>query len=128
MAEPRKNKDAEAEKVASGVKGIAEIVTAVTIIGTAAVGAGTWCVSQINAGTNEKIDELSARIQDLKVDSTRNQLLTLISNYPNNEEEILKVSRHYFQDLNGDWYMTSLFSNWAKSRNIDASTILGHKK
>lgn len=128
MAEPRKNKDAEAEKVASGVKGIAEIVTAVTIIGTAAVGAGTWCVSQINAGTNEKIDELSARIQDLKVDSTRNQLLTLISNYPNNEEEILKVSRHYFQDLNGDWYMTSLFSNWAKSRGIDASTILGHKK
>ena len=103
---------------------IADVITAVGIIGAAAVGIGTWCMGQAMAETNGKIDNVSNKIDSIELNSTRNQLLTLISNYPNNEEEILKVAKYYFKDLNGDWYMTSLFSKWANSKGLDVDDIV----
>ena len=102
---------------------IADVITAVGIIGAAAVGIGTWCMGQAMAETNGKIDNVSNKIDSIELNSTRNQLLTLISNYPNNEEEILKVAKYYFKDLNGDWYMTSLFSKWANSKHNFAISV-----
>ena len=29
--------------------------------------------------------------------------------------EIEEVARHYFYDIGGDWYMSELYSNWAKT-------------
>ena len=39
----------------------------------------------------------------------------------------LKVAQYYFRDLNGDWYMTSLFTKWADERGIDVSDIVSIK-
>lgn len=103
---------------------IADVITAVGVIGAAAVGIGTWCMGQAMAETNGKIDNVSEKIDSIELNSTRNQLLTLISNYPDNEEEILKVAKYYFKDLNGDWYMTSLFSKWANSKGLDVDDIV----
>ena len=61
---------------------------------------------------------------ELKLDTTRNQLLTLMKNYPDNEEEIMKVAKYYFKDLNGDWYMTSLFIEWGEEKGIDVTEIV----
>ena len=115
------------EKWTEKVKSLAEIVTAVGIIGAAAVGVGTWCLSQINSETNSKLDKISTKIDGIEMDSTRNQLLVLMSDYPNNESEILKVADFYFNELDGDWYMTELFSKWGTSRGIDVSNIIRSK-
>lgn len=112
------------KKITTRLKECADVITAVGVIGAALVGVGTWCTAQINASTNAKLDTLSAQMSELKLDTTRNQLLTMMKNYPDNEEEILKVAKYYFRDLNGDWYMTSLFSKWAKERNVDVSEIM----
>lgn len=112
------------KSVISRIKDIADVITAVGIVGAAAVGIGTWCVTRINAETNSKIDEVSNKIDSIELNSTRNQLLTLISDYPDNEDEILKVAKYYFKDLKGDWYMTTLFTKWAEGRGLDVDTIV----
>ena len=106
------------------LKDTSDVIGAVTVIGTACVGVGTWCVTQINASTNTKLDSISDQVTELKLDTTRNQLLTLMKNYPDNEEEIMKVAKYYFKDLNGDWYITNLFIEWGEERGIDVTEIV----
>lgn len=108
----------------SRIKEFADVITAVSIIGAALVAIGTWCTSKINETTNQKLDAISSKLDTVEASSTRTQLLTLLSSYPDNEEEILKVARYYFRDLNGDWYMTSLFTRWAAAHDIDISDII----
>ena len=108
----------------SRIKEFADVLTAVGVIGAALVGVGTWCTHQINASTNEKLDTISSQMHDLKLDTTRNQILTLMKNYPDNEEEIMKVARYYFKELDGDWYMTSLFIKWGNEKGIDVTDIV----
>ncbi len=112
------------KKFLTRLKECSDAIAAVTIIGGALVGVGTWCTSQMNASTNERLDTLSAQMSELKLDTTRNQLLTLMKNYPDNEEEIMKVAKYYFKDLDGDWYMTSLFIEWGEEKGIDVTEIV----
>lgn len=110
------------------LKDMADVITAVTVIGSALIAVGTWCINQANAATNEKLDAISSQISGLEMDSARSQLLVLMSDYPDNESEILKVADYYFNNLKGDWYMTDLFSKWAESRDINVDDIVKLKK
>ena len=115
---------AKRKAIRERIKDISDVIGAVTVIGTACVGVGTWCVTQINANINTKLDSISDQVTELKLDTTRNQLLTLMKNYPDNEEEIMKVAKYYFNDLNGDWYITNLFIEWGEERGIDVTEIV----
>lgn len=106
------------------LKGASDVIGAVTVIGTACIGVGTWSVTQINASTNEKLDSISNQVSELKLDTTRNQLLILINNYPHNNDEIMKVAKYYFKVLGGDWYMTELFIEWGEKNGIDVTNIV----
>ena len=110
------------------IKSFSELIAAVGVIGAAAIAVGTWCINQANAATNEKLDNISTKIDSIELNSTRNQLLTLMSDYPDNESEILKVAGYYFRDLGGDWYMTDLFTKWGEGRGIDVSKIVNIRK
>ena len=111
------------KKLGAWIQTTAGIITSVGIIAAAAVGAGTWCVTKINEGTNTKIDAIAEQMQGLKLDTTRNQLLVLME-HDENEEEVLKVAKYYFNELKGDWYMTSVFERWAERHGVDAKTLL----
>ena len=115
------------KKFLSRIKDCADVITAVGVIGAALVAVGTWCTTQINASTNAKLDTISSQVTELKLDTTRSQLLTLMKNYPDNEEEIMKVAKYYFKDLDGDWYMTSLFIEWGEEKGIDISEVVNVK-
>lgn len=120
----KKPKEKMSEKIIKKTKSLADVITAVGIIGAAAVGIGTWCVTQMNAGTNQKLDTIIEKVDKAELDATRSQLLALMSDYPDNESEILKVADYYFNGLGGDWYMTDLFTKWADSRGIDVTKIV----
>lgn len=124
----KKPKEKMSEKIIKKTKSLADVIAAVGIIGAAAVGIGTWCVTQINAGTNKKLDTIIEKVDRAELNATRSQLLTLMSDYPDNESEILKVADYYFNELDGDWYMTELFTKWADSRDIDVTKIVTVKK
>ena len=43
------------------------------------------------------------------------------------EDKAIFVRRYYFGELDGDQYMTAMFSNWAKEYGGDASIVIGGK-
>lgn len=112
------------KKVGNKLKSLADTITAVTIIGGALLGVGTWAFNEMNKSTTEKLDTIIEKVDKAEENATRSQLLTLMSDYPDNESEILKVAEYYFQTLDGDWYMTGLFTKWAAERGIDISDIV----
>ena len=57
------------------------------------------------------------RLQSEK-DICRVQLLLLLKLYPEDVTEIMKLARHYFEDLKADWYLTSLFKAWLKEQEL----------
>lgn len=65
-----------------------------------------------------RFDEIDKRMGKAEKDSVRTQILLLISDYPEDHTEILEVARHYFKDLQGDWFMTSIFNKWLAEQNI----------
>ena len=110
------------------VKDIAAIITAIGVITGALITCSSFISSKITESVDKKLDNISEQLNNIELDSTRTQLLTLMSNYPDNESEILKVAYHYFKELDGDWYMSELFAEWAEERNIDVSHIMTIKK
>lgn len=59
-----------------------------------------------------KLDSIDKRLIKTEKDELRTQLLLMISDYPDNKEGILAVAQHYFADLHGNWYATSVFNQW----------------
>lgn len=112
------------KKVAEWIQTTAGVVTAIGVIFTAAVGVGTWAIGQILSDTNSRLDSMGGQLDQLQVEATRTQLITLMSNYPDNKSEILKVADKYFNEYNGDWYVTELFEQWADQHGVDAKTLL----
>ena len=110
------------------VKDVAAVITAIGVITGALVTCSSFISSKITEFVDKKLDNISEQLNNIELDSTRTQLLTIMSNYPDNESEILKVAYHYFRELGGDWYMSELFSEWAKERNIDVSHIMTIKE
>lgn len=54
----------------------------------------------------------------LEKDSCRTQLLVMMSDYPDEKNEIMTLGEHYFKVLKGDWYLTSLFSVWMSKNDV----------
>lgn len=65
-----------------------------------------------------KLTQISEKMATVERDELRTQLLLLLSDYPHETQEIMKLAEHYFRDLKGNWYATSLFNNWLIQNNI----------
>ena len=63
-------------------------------------------------------DDIKGSLKKLEKDGLRTQLLLLILMQPDEQTEILKIAECYFVKLKGNWYMTSVFSKWCKSRGL----------
>ena len=61
---------------------------------------------------------INGKLSKLERDILRTQLLMLVLLKPEEEQEILMVAEHYFKDLDGDWYMTSIFNKWLTDSDI----------
>ena len=55
---------------------------------------------------------INKRLINLEKDTLRTQLLLLILLKPDETHEILTIAEHYFKQLKGNWYMTSIFNKW----------------
>ena len=61
---------------------------------------------------------VNGKLITLEKDVLRTQLLLLILLRPAEQQEILTVGEHYFRNLQGNWYMTSIFNKWLTESNI----------
>lgn len=66
----------------------------------------------------DKIAQIEKKVNKTEVDSVRLQMMVLMSDFPDDKQEILRVAEHYFKDLHGNWYMTTMFNNWLKNNEI----------
>lgn len=57
------------------------------------------------------------RIEEKK-DLLRMQLLSLIHICPDNTLEIMLVAERYFKELQGDWYMSSIFKQYLTEKKL----------
>lgn len=112
----------------------------VIIIG-AVVGSFNWGLSQINSQIIEIVEQqfspLSTEVREIKeqinesannakLSTTRLELNTLITHSPTNVLEIEKVAKYYFVELGGDWYMSQIYSDWAREYGGNL-TFVTHK-
>lgn len=75
-------------------------------------------LEDLKNNTEKEIAELKAATQEDKLDTTRLQMLVLMSDYPDDKQEILKIAEVYFKDLGGNFYMDSIFNKWMKKNDI----------
>ena len=87
----------------------------VAIIGS---GALSTLLSAIITAINNR-NGVKSKLKKLEKDSIRTQLLLMISDYPDEKQEILTLGQYYFQTLKSNWYMTSLFDKWLQRQKIE---------
>lgn len=108
-----------------------------TIIGILATG-GSWIVSQLDNSVSTHLENqtqsIQTEVQQLsdKVDSqdkeselqlNRLELMMLMDNDPYNTVEIEKVAHHYFKDLDGNSYMSSMYAKYCKQYGADCEIM-----
>lgn len=77
--------------------------------------------SKLSALIEEQKD-IRALIKRQEKDALRTELKLMISDFPDEETDILRLAEHYFKDLNGNWTMANIFTRWCKEKGIDLPT------
>lgn len=114
--------DKKLHKWAGTIGAIIAIVGALT-------GALGWVQAQftnaVTAQMGELKEEMQASDKKTEIQITRLELMTLIDTQPENTVEIEKVAKHYFHDLKADWYLSGVYSTWARKYGGDMSIVIG---
>lgn len=110
------------------VKDAAALLSAIIAIGAALAAGGKWLITEINSSTNARVDTLEEKIDDNytkdELATTRLELMVLMEHDPDNVIEIEKLARHYFSDLKGNSYLTSVFSRWCREHGANCEIVL----
>lgn len=72
-------------------------------------------------------EKIMSAVNRQEKDSLRTELKLMISDFPDEESDILRLAEHYFKDLNGNWTMANIFIRWCKSRGIELPPWFKHK-
>lgn len=114
--------DKKLQRIASTVGAIVAIIGAVT-------GVCSWVSNQFTQAISAQISDFRSEVkssnekQDQQI--TRLELMNLIQNDPTNITGIEKLAKYYFQDLNGNQYMTGVYSRWCQEYGGDPSVVIG---
>lgn len=101
-------------------------ITSAGIIIGAFFGCSNYIVAQLDKHIQNQVSDIKSDVAEIKLSSTRNELLLMIEHNPGNVVEIERLAKVYFVDMKGDFYMTSLYSNWAKTNGGDTSFVVYH--
>lgn len=116
------------KKADNQVQRIARTIGAVTVIATAMAGIFGWFSNQIQTFVSSQITELKEEMVQTNTEHertmTRVELMLLMDEDPENTTAIEKIAAHYFQDLNGDLYMTKKYSEWASAHGGDMNIAI----
>lgn len=90
------------------------VTVILTILGSNAV----FAFLQFLITRRDTKKNIKSKLTVLEKDVLRTQLLLLILLKPEEQQEILTIAEHYFGELQGNWYMTSIFNKWLKEANV----------
>lgn len=124
MCAKNTNKKSHFQKLITQIREFSGLLSAITIIVASVFTVVNFAFSQLNKETTEHIEQISSKMKEIELGTTRTQLMSLINYYPTNHSEILQVARYYFKELDGDWYMSSIFQRWGEQQGVDVSSIV----
>lgn len=116
------------------VKRVLGVIATIGTIAAIITGITGWVTNQLDSHLDPKLENLVSQIEELRAESekadktlelsnTRLELTTLIAHNPDNVLEIEKVARYYFIELFGDWYMSQIYSTWAREYGGDLTFV-----
>lgn len=120
MAQQKKQKKSWKD-IPELVKKMSALVSAVVVIFTTLGSCLAWFENKITEHLDERISSVESTVNDIRQDTVRIQLDSLINNDPDNIESILSVAHKYFIEMKGDWYMTEKFKRWGREHDVDLS-------
>ena len=110
---------------------LASIISAMLVIIGVLTGAISWISNHFTSAISTQIEEFRQEVKasDQRQDQaiTRLELINLIHNDPTNIAGIEKLARYYFSDLNGNQYMSGIYSRWCQEYGGDPSIAIGGK-
>lgn len=110
---------------------IAGTISAVLVIGGAIFGLGAWLNDQVTNAISVQINDLKSSMQESDKQQnqaiTRLELMNLMQTDADNVVAIEKMAKYYFQELDGDLYMTQKVSDWCAAQHRDCSVLIGGK-
>lgn len=119
------------DKADKKLQRIAATVGAVVALIGATTGVCSWASNQFANAVSAQISDFR---EETKADSdrheqalTRVELTILMEHDPDNIVAIEKMAKYYFQELNGDLYMTQKVSDWCVAHNRDCTVLVGGK-
>ncbi|MBO7733987.1 MAG: hypothetical protein J6S67_15590 [Methanobrevibacter sp.] len=77
---------------------------------------------------NDQITEIKSQIKLQEKDELRTQIMVMISDYPDETTDILRLSEHYFKNLKGNWVLTDIFKKWAVEKNVSIPVWMEDEK
>lgn len=66
----------------------------------------------------DRLGKIEKKLDSLEKGSLRTQMLVLMTLFPGEKSELMKVAEHYFAELHGDWYMTGIFNKHLEDEGI----------
>lgn len=76
------------------------------------------------------VEEQRAMRDDLRrqeKDNIRTELKLMISDFPDDTTDILRLAEHYFVKLDGNWTMANIFTEWAKAHDVEIPSWYTHQ-
>ena len=117
------------EKADKKLQKWASIIGSIVAILGALTGAFSWASSQFTNAVSEQISgfqqEVRASDQANRQATTRLELMILMEHDTENTVAIERMAKYYFQELDGDLYMTQKVSDWCNAHGRDCSSIIG---
>ena len=52
----------------------------------------------------------------------------MISDYPNEVNDILRLGERYFNELKGNWVLSDIFKKWAVEKNVSIPVWMEDEK
>ena len=66
----------------------------------------------------DEIKNIKINLKYIDQGNIRLQLMFLIKDYPDREEEIIKLAKKYFVDFNGNYYLTKMFKQYLDEHKL----------
>lgn len=116
--------DKKLQKVSGTIGAIIAILGAIT-------GVCSWVSNQFKDAVSAQINDFQQEVRDNdkvnKQAATRTELMVLMAHDSDNVVAIERMAKYYFQELDGDLYMTQKVSDWCNAHGRDCSSLIGEK-
>lgn len=114
--------DKKLQRVAGTIGALIAITGAITAV-------CSWVSHQFGNAVSAQISDFQQEVRAAdrtdKQAATRIELMVLMNHDPENIVAIERMAKYYFQELDGDLYMTQLYSEWAKEYGGDTTIVVG---